>query len=250
MMGSHILLLAAFGSFASHVSASPPPQAAPAAVVVARAPTPSTLTLPVTIAPTAPGGPTSVQTFVITLNPTPNGGPAFTAPPPGVFPEPAVPDDTPPCSSLDALVSSCTTQTSFYGLPLSAQAQCLCNVGPWDSVVSACFDHLTVLGQYYASSLSSHGLLGLCSTYGAGPTWPTSTIAKVSATSTSTATVKTSTVKSSNVGATGNTGSNPTLSSTQSVAQSSTQSPVPGSGSRSLAYPSVFVWLLPWVLAL
>jgi hypothetical protein len=249
MMGLHILLLAAFGSFASYASASSPPQATPAAAVEARAPTPSTLTLAVPIFPTAPGGPTSEETFVITLNPTPNGGPAFTAPPPGVFPEPAVPDDTPPCSSLDALVSSCTTQTSFYGLPLSAQAQCLCNVGPWDSVVSACFDHLTVLGQYYASSLKSHGLLGLCSTYGAGPTWPTSTIARVSATSTPTATVETSTVESSKVGATGNTGGSATPSSTQSVAQSSTQSPVPGSGSHSLAWPSLLVWLLPWLLA-
>jgi len=58
-----------------------------------------------------------------------------------------VPDDTPQCASLDALVSSCTTLASFYGLPLSAQGQCLCNVGLWDAVVAACLDQLTVDGQ-------------------------------------------------------------------------------------------------------
>jgi hypothetical protein len=99
---------------------------------------------------------------------------------PGVSPEPIVPNDNAPCASLDALASSCTTLSSFYGLPLSAQAQCLCNVGPWDAVAAACFEQLTVRGQFYASSLTSHGLLGLCSTYAAGPAWPTSVLASIS----------------------------------------------------------------------
>lgn len=186
--------------------------------------------------------------MTITLNPTPNGGPAFTAPPPGVSPEPAVPDDTPPCASLDALVSSCTTLLSFYGLPLSAQAQCLCNVGPWDAVAAACFDQLTVLGQYYASSLTSHGLLGLCSTYKARPTWPASVLASISGTSTPAAATKTSTgtVKSSAVNAPGST----TGSAVQSTTQSVTQSLASGSGSFTRAGPFLLVWLFPWLLAL
>ena len=142
-------------------------------------PAPSTLFIPLTLSPTATGSPTSTATLTLTLNPIPTG-PAFSSFP-GVSPAPAVPDDNVPCASLDALASSCTTLASFDGLPLSAQAQCLCNVGPWDAVADACFAQLTVLGQFYASSLTSHGLLGLCSTYRAGPTWPASVVASISA---------------------------------------------------------------------
>jgi hypothetical protein len=246
-MSSLVLYLAALGTFASYVSAFV--QATPAA-------TPSTITLTLTILPSTSGGPTSYETEIITLNPTPNGGPAFTAPPSGMSPEPAVPGDDPPCSSLDELVSSCTTLSSFYGLPLSAQAVCLCNVGPWDAVVSACYDDLTVLGQYYASSLSSHGLLGLCSTYGLGPTWPASVLASITATATTATTTETSivTINNSTGSATGNstysaTG-NPTQSATHSATHSATQSTSSALGSFSLARPSFLVWLLPWLLAL
>jgi hypothetical protein len=234
MIRSLVLFLAALGTFASYASAS----AQPVPALVPRAPSPSTLTISLTLSPSAPGAPTSEQTLTITLNPTPNGGPAFTAPPPGGSPEPAVPDADPPCASLDALVSSCTTLASFYGLPLSAQAQCLCNVGPWDAVANACFDQLTVLGQYYASSLTSHGLLGLCSTYGAGPTWPASVLASISATGTPAAETSIGTMKTG----TGN--------ATWSTTQSATQSVASGSGSFSLARPSLLVWLLPWLFAL
>jgi hypothetical protein len=242
MISSLVPFLATLGAFASYASASA--QATPAALA-RQAQTPSTLTLSLTLSPSVPGGPTSEETLTITLNPTPNGGPAFTAPPPGVSPEPAVPDDTPPCASLDALVSSCTTLSSFYGLPLSAQAQCLCNVGPWDAVVSSCFDQLTVLGQYYASSLTSHGLLGLCSTYSAGPTWPTSVIANTSATTTSAATATNTSIGTIN----SSTGSS-TVNATKSATHTTTQITPTSSGSFSLARPSLLVWLLPWLLAL
>jgi len=249
MISSLVMFLAALGyAFASA-------QATPTATVP-QALTPSTLTLSLTLSPSVSGAPTSEETLTITLNPSPNGGPAFTSPP-GGFAEPAVPDDNPPCASLDALVSSCTTLASFYDLPLSAQAQCLCNVGPWDAVVAACFDQLTVLGQYYASSLTSHGLLGLCSTYRAGPTWPSSVLASISATGTPAASTETSTgtMKSSTVSATGSATGNATTGATQTVTQtltqSATQSPASGSGSFSLARPSLLVWLLlPWLLAL
>jgi len=232
MIRSLVLFLAALG----YASASA--QATPTAL------SPSTLTLSLTLLPSASGEPTSEENLTITLNPTPNGGPAFTSPPAG-FSEPAVPDDTPPCASLDALVSSCTTLASFYGLPLSAQAQCLCNVGPWDAVVAACFEQLTVLGQYYASSLTSHGLLGLCSSYGAGPTWPASVLASISAAAT----------PASSTGAAGSATPNATRSAvqtvTQTVTQTATQSRTSGSGSVSLARPSLLLWLLlPWLLAL
>jgi len=156
-----ILLFIYLGTFVSHISAST--EANPAAVVH-QAHSPSTLTLAVTLAPSAPESSTSFQTQNITINPNYGGGPAFT--PQTV---PAVSDTNPPCASLDAIVSSCATLASFYVLPLSGQAQCLCNIGPWDAVVTACFDKLTVLGQYYASSITSKGLLGLCSSLGLGP---------------------------------------------------------------------------------
>lgn len=197
----------------------------------------------------------STEFMTITLNPPPDPGPAFSAPPAGVSPEPAVPDVDPPCQSMDALVSSCTTQTSFWGLPLSAQAQCLCNVGPWDAVVAACFSELTVDGQYYASSITSHGLLDLCSSYKAGPTWPASVLASVSAlvyTGTPTpdtpapstpAPVTTGTATAVGTGL-------PTKSTT-----SSTVSPVPNAAS-ALVRPSLETWgsllvsLLPWLFGL
>jgi hypothetical protein len=239
MVSSLVLFLAALGTFASYASAST--QATPAAVVRQAPPgvTPSTLTLSLTLLPSTSGGLTSEETLIVTLNPTPNGGGAFTPQP--IIGIPAVPADAPPCASLDALVSSCTTLASFLALPLSAQAQCLCNVGPWDAVVSACFDQLTVLGQYYASSITSHGLLGLCSTYSAGPTWPASVIAGITATSTSAAAATNTsigTVKSS------------TGSSTGSATSSATQITATASGLFSLARPSLLVWLLPWLLAL
>ncbi|CZR66535.1 uncharacterized protein PAC_16436 [Phialocephala subalpina] len=185
MISSIVLFLAALGTFASSASASA--RATPAALVP-RALTPSTLTLSVTLSPSVSGASTSEQILTLTLNPTPNGGPAFTVSAPGGYPdEDGVPGDTPQCASLDALIHSCTSVASFFVLPLFGQAECLCNVGPWDAVASACFDQLTVRGQYYASSLTSHGLLDLCSTFGLGPTWPASVIASTSAMSTSAA---------------------------------------------------------------
>jgi hypothetical protein len=250
MISFLILFLAAFGTFVSYASASV--QAKPAALV-RQAHTPSTLTLPLTISPSVSGGPTSKETLTVTLNPTPNGGPAFTAPPGGQSPEPAVPAGNPPCSTLDALVNSCTTLSSFYVLPLSAQAQCLCNVGPWDAVVGACFDQLTVAGQYFASSLSSAGLLGLCSTYGIGPTWPASVIASITAITTGTPTptpTPTPATTPPSIGATKGGTESATGNATQSATQSPTQSASSGSGSFSLPRPSLLVWLLPWLLAL
>jgi hypothetical protein len=133
-------IIITLSTFASYTSASA--QAKPTAVM-RQAHSPSTLTLTVTLSiASVPRAPTQKQTQTITLNPTYGGGPAFTA-----QQVPPVPDDTPACASLDALVGSCTTLASFYILPLFAQAQRLSNVGPWDTVVTECFDHLTVLGQ-------------------------------------------------------------------------------------------------------
>jgi hypothetical protein len=125
-----------------------------ASVMAQRPPTlsPSTLTIPVMIQPSNAGGSISEHSITITLNPSPPAGPAFTA---GAG-EPPVPGDSPPCASFNAFVFSCASDPVFYGLPLSAQAQCLCNIGPWDEVATACFDEFTVLGQYYASSITSH----------------------------------------------------------------------------------------------
>jgi hypothetical protein len=246
MISSVVLFLAVLGTFASSASASA--RATPAALVP-RALTPSTLTLPVTFPPSASGGPTSERILTLTLNPTPNGGPAFTVSAPLGYPdEDGVPGDTPQCASFNAMLHSCTAVVSFFVLPLLGQAECLCNVGPWDAVASACFDQLTVLGQYYASSLTSHGLLNLCSTFGLGPTWPASVIASTSAMGTSAAAATDTnieTIKSSTGSATENTTQSPTQSpphsSTQSVTQSATQIVTTSSGSFSLAQPSLLV---------
>jgi hypothetical protein len=245
MISSLIPLLPALGIFASYVSASA--QAATSALVQS----PSTITLPVTLSPSVPGGPTSEQTLTLTENPTFNGAsPAFTTTPGGgAYPNiGVVPADNPPCSSVNAIVSSCDTLASWYVLPLTVQAQCLCNIGPWDSVVSVCYETLMVAGQYYASSLSSHGLLGVCSTYGLGPTLSGSVIASISATTTPVTATDTSigTVKSS----TGSATANVTRSTTQNPIQSSTQIAATGSGSSSLARPSLLMSLLAWLLAL
>ena len=124
-------------------------------------------------------------------------------------------------------------------------------------MASACFDQLTVLGQYYASSLTSHGLLDLCSTFGLGPTWPASVIASVSAIGTSAAAATDTNIETITIftgSATENATQSPTHSPTQSATQSATQSPTQtvttGSGSFSLAQPSLLVWLLLWLLAL
>lgn len=252
MMNSLVWSLAALFTCISYASASP--QAGPAAVVHrANSPSPSTVTLPYTIFPTASGIPGSVGTLTITLNPTYNGGPAFTPPPAGQSPEPAVPDDTPPCQSLDGLVNSCTTISGFFTLPLSAQAVCLCEVGPWDSVIGACYDLLTVAGQYYASSLSSHGLLGLCSSYGLGPTTttvPATTSATTTGTPSPTTETSTQTTTSGTESATG--GSTSSSKSSATGTQSVTPVPSPGSGSASfsLARSSLLAWVLSWLLAL
>jgi hypothetical protein len=244
MISSLILLLPALGIFASYVSASA--QATTSALVQS----PSTITLPVTLSPSVPGGPTSEQTLILTENPTFNGAsPAFTTTPGGGYPDiGVVPADNPPCSSVNAIVSSCDTLASWYVLPLTVQAQCLCNIGPWDSVVSVCYESLMVAGQYYASSISSHGLLGVCSTYGLGPMWSGSVIASISATTTPGTATDTSigTMKSS----TGSATANVTRSTTQNPLQSPTQIVATGSGSSSLARPSMLMSLLAWLLAL
>ena len=101
--------------------------------------------------------------------------------------------------------------------------------------MAACFSELTVDGQYYASSITSHGLLDLCSSYKAGPTWPASVLASVSAldntgtpTPSTPAPVTTGTVTAVGTGV-----------STKSTT-SSTGSPLPNAAS-TLARPSLEV---------
>lgn len=211
---------------------------------------PSTITLPVTLSLSVPRGPTSEQTLTLTENPTFNStSPAFTTTPGGGYPDiGVVPADNPPCSSVNTIVSSCDTLASWYVLPLTVQAQCLYNIRLWDSVVSMCYETLIVAGQYYTSSLSSYRLLGVYSTYRLGPTWSGSVIASISATTTPVTATNTSikTVKSS----TGSATANVTRSTTQNLIQSPTQIVATGSGSSSLARPSLLMSLLAWLLVL